>query len=38
VIPISLSQQFALAIDPRSNRAVVVDQNNNRILILPLPR
>ncbi|MCU1241254.1 MAG: hypothetical protein JWO71_1980 [Candidatus Acidoferrum typicum] len=38
VIPISVSQQFAIAIDPATNRAVVVDQNNNRILIVPLPR
>ena len=38
VIPLSLSQQFAVAIDPKTNRAVVVDQNNNRVLILPLPR
>jgi len=38
VIPISVSQQFGVAIDPATNRAVVVDQNNNRILIVPLPR
>jgi DNA-binding beta-propeller fold protein YncE len=38
VIPISLSQQFAVAIDPATNRAVIADQNNNRILIVPLPR
>lgn len=38
VIPISMSQQFAVAIDPATNRAVIADQNNNRILIVPLPR
>jgi DNA-binding beta-propeller fold protein YncE len=38
VIPLSVSQQFGVAIDPSTNRAVVVDQNNNRILIVPLPR
>ena len=38
VIPLSISQQFAVAIDPKTNYAVVVDQNNNRVLILPLPR
>ena len=38
VIPLSVSQQFGVAIDPSSNHAVVVDQNNNRILIVPLPR
>jgi DNA-binding beta-propeller fold protein YncE len=38
VIPLSVSQQYAVAIIPESNQAVVVDQNNNRILIVPLPR
>jgi DNA-binding beta-propeller fold protein YncE len=38
VIPLSVSQQFGVAIDAATNRAVVVDQNNNRILIVPLPR
>jgi DNA-binding beta-propeller fold protein YncE len=37
VIPLSVSQQFGVAIDPITNRAVVVDQNNNRVLIVPLP-
>jgi YVTN family beta-propeller protein len=37
VIPISVSQQFGVAIDPLTNRAVVVDQNHNRVLIVPLP-
>jgi DNA-binding beta-propeller fold protein YncE len=38
IIPISVSQQFGVAIDPTTNLAVVIDQNNNRILIVPLPR
>jgi YVTN family beta-propeller protein len=38
VIPLSVSQQFAVAIDPVTNRAVVVDQNDNQVLIVPLPK
>jgi len=38
VIPLSVSQQFAVAIDPVTNRAFVVDQNNDRVLVVPLPR
>ena len=38
VIPLPVSQQFAVAVDPATNRAIVVDQNNNRVLIVPLPR
>ena len=38
IIPLSVSQQFAVAIDPVTNRAVVVDQNNNQVLIVPLPK
>jgi len=38
VIPLPVSQQFAVAIDPATNRAFVVDQNNNRVLVVPLPR
>ena len=38
VIPLSVSQQFGVAIDPARNRALVVDQTNNRVLIVPLPR
>jgi DNA-binding beta-propeller fold protein YncE len=38
IIPLSVSQQFGVAIDPTTNRAVVVDQNNNRLLIFQLPR
>lgn len=35
---ISSQSQFAVAIDNFTNTAVVADQNNNRILILPLPK
>ncbi len=38
IIPLPVSQQFAVAIDPVTNRAFVVDQNNNRIIVVPLPR
>jgi DNA-binding beta-propeller fold protein YncE len=38
ILPIPASQQFAIAVHPRTNRAVIVDQNNNRVLIVPLPR
>jgi YVTN family beta-propeller protein len=38
VIPLPVSQQFAVAIDPVTNRAFVVDQNNNRVIVVPLPR
>jgi DNA-binding beta-propeller fold protein YncE len=30
--------QASLAIDPRTNVAVIVDQNNNRVLLVPLPQ
>jgi hypothetical protein len=29
--------QFAVAIDPKLNLAVVVDKANNRVLLIPLP-
>lgn len=38
VFPLSVSQQFGVAIDPARNQALVVDQANNRVLIVPLPR
>lgn len=38
IIPLPVSQQFAVAIDPVTNRAFVVDQNNNRVIVVPLPR
>ena len=38
VLNLDGSTQFSVAIDPRSNLAVVADQNNNRVLLVPLPR
>jgi len=38
VIPIAMSQQYSIAIIPESNQAIVVDQNNDRIVIVPLPK
>ncbi|MBI1739223.1 MAG: hypothetical protein HYR58_08240, partial [Acidobacteria bacterium] len=38
VIGISASSQFAVAIHPRTNLAVVSDAANNRVLLVPLPR
>ncbi len=38
ILPIAASQQFAIAVHPWTNQAVIVDQNNNRVLIVPLPR
>jgi hypothetical protein len=37
VLGLGGSQQFSVAIDPKLNLAVVVDQVNNRILLVPLP-
>jgi YVTN family beta-propeller protein len=37
IVPLGGSQQFSVAIDPKLNLAVVVDQANNRILLVPLP-
>ncbi len=37
VLPIANSAMFSVAIDPLSNMAVVADQANNRVLIVPLP-
>jgi hypothetical protein len=37
VLGIGGSQQFSIAIDPKLNMAVVVDQSNNRVLLVPLP-
>jgi YVTN family beta-propeller protein len=31
------SPQFSVAIDPKLNLAVLTDQNNNRVLLIPLP-
>jgi DNA-binding beta-propeller fold protein YncE len=38
IIPLPVSQQFAVAIDVVTNRAWVVDTNNNRVVVVPLPR
>lgn len=35
---ISSQSQFAIAIDQFTNTAIVADQNNNRVLLLPVPR
>jgi len=35
---ISSQSQFAVAIDQFTNTAVMVDQNNDRVLLLPVPR
>ncbi len=32
------SQQFSVDIDPKLNLAVVVDQNDNQVLLVPIPR
>jgi DNA-binding beta-propeller fold protein YncE len=37
VIGLGGSKQFSIAIDPKLNLAVVADQANNRVLLLPLP-
>jgi len=37
ILPIAASQQFGIAVHPWTNQAVIVDQNNNRVLIVPLP-
>jgi DNA-binding beta-propeller fold protein YncE len=36
VLPLGGSQQFSVAVDPNLNLAVVVDQANNRVLLVPL--
>jgi YVTN family beta-propeller protein len=38
VIPITASPQLAIEIHPRTNIAVVADEANNRVLLVPLPR
>ena len=38
VLGIGTSPQFGVAIDPSTNVAVVVDQANNRVLLVPLPQ
>jgi YVTN family beta-propeller protein len=38
ILGLTGSSQFAVDIHPRTNLAVVADQNNNRVLLVPLPR
>jgi hypothetical protein len=38
ILPVQGSPQFSVDIDPRLNLAVVVDQANNRVLLVPIPR
>lgn len=38
ILAIPGSQQFSVAIDDKLSIAVVVDQNNQRVLLVPLPR
>lgn len=38
VLGIAASSQFAVDIHPRTNLAVILDEANNRVLLLPLPR
>jgi YVTN family beta-propeller protein len=37
ILPIANSAMFSVAIDPLTNLAVVADQANNRVVIVPLP-
>jgi len=37
VLSLPGSQQFSVDIHPRTNLAVVADENNNRVLLVPLP-
>lgn len=37
VLPIGNASMFSVAIDPLTNMAVVADQANNRVLLVPLP-
>jgi len=38
VLSLPGSQQFSADIHPRTNLAVIADENNNRVLLVPLPR
>jgi len=38
ILPLVGSQQFSVAIHPRTNLAVLVDEASNRVLLVPLPR
>ncbi|MGH9682615.1 MAG: hypothetical protein ACRD4S_03245 [Candidatus Acidiferrales bacterium] len=37
VLGLTASQQFSVSVDPKLNLAAVADQNNNRVLLVPLP-
>jgi DNA-binding beta-propeller fold protein YncE len=37
ILALGGSPQFSVAIDPKLNLAVLADQNNNRVLLIPLP-
>jgi DNA-binding beta-propeller fold protein YncE len=37
ILALAGSPQFSIAIDPKLNLAVLVDQANNRVLLIPLP-
>jgi DNA-binding beta-propeller fold protein YncE len=37
VLGLTASQQFSVSVDPKLNLAVIADQNNNRVLLVPLP-
>ena len=37
ILPIGGSPQFSIAIDPKLNLAVLTDEKNNRVLLIPLP-
>jgi DNA-binding beta-propeller fold protein YncE len=38
ILAIAGSQQFSVAVDDKLSLAVVVDQNNQRVLLVPIPR
>jgi DNA-binding beta-propeller fold protein YncE len=37
ILPLGGSSQFSVAVDPKLNLAVLVDENNDRLLLVPLP-
>lgn len=37
ILPLAGSQQFSIAVDPRLNLAVLADQPDNQVLLVPLP-
>jgi hypothetical protein len=36
ILSFSSSSQFSVAVDPKLNLAVLADQNNNRVWIIPM--